>query len=160
MLRYPEATPCPVFANSKTLSLSVYERTEELNFTTEIQAALRQANPRRRKSVWPQVRPDEDTTQPIAAGGKAGTARVEGQYHHERSARAIGADNGWQTGAGPLPAMRGASFLLPGRRNEPNDPMTVKHQHEGANQQDLTHMRKKPRRHVIFSYHDVPICAI
>lgn len=150
MLKYPEATPCPVIANPTPFAASTYEPTEELNFTTEIQVALRQAGPRRRKSIRPQKRHDEVVTQAIAAERSARTVAGGTQYHYKRSERATVSDIPQLTNKGPLPALRHTSVLSVSRQGELDDPKIIKHQHEGANQQAVTHMHKKPRRRTIY----------
>lgn len=147
MLKYPEATPCPVLV---PFTASIYEPTEELNFTTDIQAALRQAGPRRRKLFLPQERSNHYSSQLITAGKIAGMAMLETQCHHERSESVAMADRLQKIGAGNRTGIRRPSFLLSDEQGTSKNLTTIPCRDEGADPQDMTHMHKKPRRRTIY----------
>ena len=74
MLKYPESTPCPRISHDQSLQsedVRPCDPIEELNFTTEIRAAWRQAGPRRRKTTRP-PKFSKDDTQHHAANGCEG----------------------------------------------------------------------------------------
>lgn len=138
MLKYPEATPCPVLTTSTPIS--AYEATEELNLTSEIQAALRQVGPRRRRSILPQVRPDQNRLSPTGAG----FAAVERQCPHERTESAALMDRAWNIG------LCRASLLPSNRPGTSDTLMAMKDHPEDTDRQAMTQTRKKPRRRTIY----------
>ena len=153
MLKYPESTPCPVLAGSTPLESAAfqqYEPTEEVNFTTEIQAALRQAAPRRRKSIRPQVQAGGSGTQPVATGRDAGAATAQTTNHHDRVSNQPAFQPPQAAGLGLLPARRRASVLLPKRADDPVTHTNFPPQADGAYEKDITQMHKKPRRRTIY----------
>ena len=153
MLKYPESTPCPVLAGSTPLESPAsqqYEPTEEVNFTTEIQAALRQAAPRRRKSIRPQARAGGSGAQPVATERDAGVATAQTTNHHDRVSNQPAFQPPQTAGLGLLPARRRASVLLPKRVDDPATRTNFPPQTDGAYEKGITQMHKKPRRRTIY----------
>ena len=153
MLKYPESTPCPVLAGSTPLESPAFqscEPTEEVTFTTEIQAALRQAAPRRRKSIRPQAQVSAIVSKLAATKGDAGatTAPTTSQHGPVNSQKPFQQPH--IAGLGLLPARRRTSMLLPKpTEGAPNFNKVPQHV-EGVPEKEVTHMHKKPRRRTIY----------
>ena len=150
MLRYPESTPCPVVAPSalESSGFNFCEPTEEVNFTTEIRAAWRQAAPRRITSKRPQAQAGAITTESAGAVKNAGAATAQINNHHNRSNNQ------------PNPIQHIADFGVPRRRasilphrqaDVSQDPAHAPRNDQGAYRGgDTTQIRKKPRRRTIY----------
>ena len=150
MLKCPESTPCPVVAPSplESSTFNFCEPTEEVNFTTEIQAAWRQAAPKRITSNRPQGQAGAIITKSAAAVKDAGAATAQINNYHNRSNNQPApiqqiADLG-------VPRRR-ASILPPKRADVLLNPTHVPRNAQAAcSEEDTTQIRKKPRRRTIY----------
>ena len=140
MLKYPESTPCPVVAPSlhESSTFNFCEPTEEVNFTTEIQAAWRQAGPRRITSNRPQVQAVKDV----------GAVTAPISDHHNRS-------NNQPTPVqqiADLGVPRRRASILPSKRADVSlNPANVpRYAQATCKEEDPTQIRKKPRRRTIY----------
>ncbi|MCJ1457435.1 hypothetical protein MMC28_007803 [Mycoblastus sanguinarius] len=160
MLKYPESTPCPVQTNSTHFTTSTFqpgEPTENIDFTTEIRAASRQAAPRKKKPFEPLEKLSSISARSNAAGrflrstGAPQTKELQvGPDKLERKILCHDSQSLRATTLGLKPARRQVSVLVSGRADE-SDNLTTCRQHPGKiDPQDVVHMRKKPRRRTIY----------
>lgn len=153
MLKYPEATPCPILTTSASLGKSTFqpcEPTEGLNFTTDIQDRIQKAPSTTRTSVRPQTWSESLVARSTETVGDD-AAKTNYLNAHEMFGRQKNAHSPTSFGVASqvsLPAGRCFSVLHSERH--PNDSKTVPNQGKGIDQQGDKYIRKKPRRRTIW----------
>ncbi|KAL2048444.1 hypothetical protein N7G274_000356 [Stereocaulon virgatum] len=153
MLKYPESTPCPVLAGSTPFVSSAFhqcESTEEIDFTTEIQAALRQAAPRRRKSVRPQAQAGGSNVRSVGIGRDAGAITAQTADHCDQVNSQPAFRHSQAADLRLLPARRRASLILPKRAEDIASHTNLPPNLADSQGKGTIHMHKKPRRRTIY----------
>lgn len=162
MLKYPECTPCPIVEDVKCLDQLPYKPTEELNFTTSFQAALRQIGPRKRKTTEPRRNRDKSVQRCVEAGlDQLTDARIaalhDGELQHVVNHKPQKATLGSKYA-------RHRSSLLSQERLD-DQVHETRHEHERARvlqrKQEESHLRRTPRRRTVYvPSKDTTICPI
>ena len=153
MLKYPESTPCPVLAGSTPFVSPAFhqcEPTEEINFTNEIQVALRRAAPRRRKSLRPQAQAGGSNARSLGIERDVGAVTAQTADHCDQVDSQPAFRHPQAAGLGILPARRRASLILPKRAEDTASRTDFPPKVDDSQEKDIIHMHKKPRRRTIY----------